>query len=318
MKKIKILELFGGIGAPRAALENLGYDIKAIDYVEIDKYAVTAYNALYEHLKQPESVIGYNLKPDILIHGSPCQTYSSGGYCINGDVTVARDMDEYLQRLENGEEVKSDLMFETLRIIENMGQWKPSIVIWENVPSVLQDRNIASFEAYTNYMEEMGYHNTWEVLEATEFGIPQGRKRLFCISKLYDTTPFNFSNLERKRMQPLRSFLEQEVDDSYTLRQPSMLKAIDGCRILDPNDPYICAKTLTTKQWRWNINIVPINEAEYRTLTEREYWRLMGFTDKQFEQVAARVSKTQLYKLAGNSIVVPVLEAIFKELLKEQ
>lgn len=315
MQKIKILELFGGIGAPRMALENLGIDIKAIDYVEIDKYAVQAYNALYDHLKSVESVIGYNLKPDILIHGSPCQTYSSGGYAMRGDVTVAKDMDEYLERLENGDEVKSDLMFETLRIIENMGQWKPSVVIWENVPSVLHDRNIKSFNAYVEYMDEMGYNSTWEVLDATEFGIPQGRKRLFCISKLYTDQAFDFNALEKKRMQPLRDFIEQDVDDNYTLVQPSMLKAIEKCKVLDVNDPYAYANTLTTKQWRWNINIVPINDTQYRTLTEREYWRLMGFGDNHFDKVAEFISKSQLYKLAGNSIVVPVLEAIFKELL---
>lgn len=67
---IKTLELFGGIGAPRKALLNLGISHKAIDYVEIDEKAVRAYNALYENKYKPESVVGYNLKPDILVHGS--------------------------------------------------------------------------------------------------------------------------------------------------------------------------------------------------------------------------------------------------------
>lgn len=73
---IKILELFGGIGAPRKALLNLGYPHKAIDYVEIDEKSVRTYNALYDHLHKPQSVVGWNLKPDILVHGSPCQDFS--------------------------------------------------------------------------------------------------------------------------------------------------------------------------------------------------------------------------------------------------
>lgn len=69
---IKILELFGGIGSPRKALINLGIPIKAIDYVEIDGKAVRSYNAIFHNdLKyKTGNVVGYNLKPDILIHGS--------------------------------------------------------------------------------------------------------------------------------------------------------------------------------------------------------------------------------------------------------
>ena len=81
METIKILELFGGIGSPRCALRNIGVPVKAIDYVEIDEKAVRSYNAMFEtELKyKTQSVVGYNLKPDILIHGSPCQDFSIAG-----------------------------------------------------------------------------------------------------------------------------------------------------------------------------------------------------------------------------------------------
>ena len=78
---IKILELFGGIGSPRIALRNLGIPTKAIDYVEIDQRAVDSYNEMFRddlHYKT-QSVVGYDLKPDILIHGSPCQDISIAG-----------------------------------------------------------------------------------------------------------------------------------------------------------------------------------------------------------------------------------------------
>ena len=78
---IKILELFGGIGSPRVALRNLGVPTKAIDYVEIDEKAVKSYNAMFaqELGYKTQSVVGYDLKPDILIHGSPCQDISGIG-----------------------------------------------------------------------------------------------------------------------------------------------------------------------------------------------------------------------------------------------
>ena len=85
-KTLKILELFGGIGAPRKALENLGFDIKSIDYVEILPFAVQAYNSIFDIEYKPQSVVGWNLDPDILIHGSPCQDFSKNGRNNNSKI----------------------------------------------------------------------------------------------------------------------------------------------------------------------------------------------------------------------------------------
>lgn len=82
MEIVQILELFGGIGAPRCALKRLNIPTKAIDYVEIDEAAVRSYNAMFKEdlLYKTQSVVGWNLKPDILIHGSPCQDFSIAGH----------------------------------------------------------------------------------------------------------------------------------------------------------------------------------------------------------------------------------------------
>lgn len=79
---IQILELFGGIGSPRCALRNLNIPTKAIDYVEINEKAVQSYNSMFrEELEyKTQTVVGWNLKPDILIHGSPCQDMSIAGH----------------------------------------------------------------------------------------------------------------------------------------------------------------------------------------------------------------------------------------------
>lgn len=75
MDKIKLIELFGGIGSPRKALERLRIPFESIDYVEIDKYAVKSYNAMYGENYEPQDVskVSYeNVECDLLVHGSPC------------------------------------------------------------------------------------------------------------------------------------------------------------------------------------------------------------------------------------------------------
>ena len=160
LNTIQILELFGGIGAPRAALRNLGVPVKSIDYVEIDEKAVRSYNAMFKDdmCQKPQDVQGWNLKPDILVHGSPCQDFSISGHQKGAD---------------EGSETRSSLMWETVHIIEDMGVWKPRIVIWENVRNVLSKHMRHNFERYLKEMERMGYVNSYAILDARDFGLPQ-------------------------------------------------------------------------------------------------------------------------------------------------
>lgn len=313
---IKILELFGGIGAPRKALVNLGVDHKAIDYVEIDEKAVRAYNALYDHRYKPQSVVGYDLRPDVLVHGSPCQDFSRAGQRLGGN-------DE--------DKTRSSLMWETLRIIENMGNWKPKYVIGENVKGVLDKDMIHNFNKYLSKMSDLGYTNSFEVLNAMDFGVPQRRERVFTISILGNKA-FNFSKLNRKTAQHIKEFLEVNVTaPQYMINIPSMLNRIEEFnpnadekyRYLDVIED--SCWTISTRQDRCpNAGIIRIGELKYRYLTERECWRLMGFDDSDFEEVLKEYPtkpnkrNATLYKLAGNSIVVQVLESIFEELLKEE
>ena len=78
-KPIKLLELFGGIGAPRRALQNVGFNIRSIDYVECLPYAVLAYNQIFQCGPAPQDIRIWNMSPDIVVHGSPCQDFSNEG-----------------------------------------------------------------------------------------------------------------------------------------------------------------------------------------------------------------------------------------------
>lgn len=307
---LKILELFGGIGAPRKALINLGVEHKSIDYVEWNEKAVRTYNAMFDNSYKPESVVGYSLQPDILIHGSPCQDFSIGGKQYGGNV-------------EDG--TRSSLMFETIKIIENLGIWKPKVVVWENVKNVFSKKLVGAFHRYLDDMEMLGYTNSYQILDARDFGIPQARERIFTISILGNEI-FDFEKLRKRPMKTITDFLETDIDAKYTVTQPSMLSKLPGNkpkgsykRLLDVVERY--AYTITTRQDRCpNSGVVPIGGGKYRYLTERECWRLMGFEDKDFDLALEQhptkgVMNRTLYHQAGNSIVVQILEAIFELLL---
>lgn len=307
-KPVQILELFGGIGSPRCALRNLGIPTKAIDYVEIDEKAVRSYNNMFsEELPyKTQSVVGWNLKPDILIHGSPCQDFSIAGH--------QRGADE-------GSETRSSLMWETIHIIEQMGRWKPQYIIWENVKNVKSKHMIANFVRYQKELEQMGYTNNYEVLDAREFGLPQARERVFTISCLKGEK-FNFDDLIRTPMQDIRNFLEDNdsVPEVYDVTQPSVRNVIGQTGIKRATVIKDYAFTITTRQDRTPAQVIDCGGGRFRYLTELECWRLQGYTDEDFERAKAvhkRAGRyyTALYKQAGNSIAVPIFESIFRKII---
>lgn len=309
---IKILELFGGIGAPRKALINLKIPHKSIDYVEWNEKAVRTYNAMFDNAYQPQTVVGYDLKPDILIHGSPCQDFSIAGKQYGGNVADG---------------TRSSLLFETIKIITNMGVWRPRVVVWENVKNVLSKRMKGAFNHYLDDMEKLGYTSNYEVLDARDFGIPQARQRIFVVSRL-DGQMFNFNTMKRKPMRDINDFLETDVDDRYIITQPSMInklpgKEVEGSfggRILTEITEF--AWTITTKQMRSpNSGVIRVEDETFRYLTELECFRLMGFSDEDYYNAEKEHPRRSnflngtLYHQAGNSIVVDVLEAMFEQLL---
>lgn len=310
---IKILELFGGIGAPRKALVNLGIKHKSIDYVEWNEKAVRSYNAMFDNRYKAESVVGYDLKPDILVHGSPCQDFSIAGKQYGGNVADG---------------TRSSLLFETINIIKHMGVWRPRVVVWENVPNVLSKRMKSAFNHYLDDMQSLGYTNSYEILDARDFGIPQARRRVFVVSKL-NNNPFDFFKLENKTMKNVWDFIGDDYEEKHLITQPSMIKKLPGNepipgeyggRMLSEITEY--AWTITTKQMRSpNSGVVRLKDNSFRYLTERECWRLMGFDDDDFNLAMSEHPSQKgklngtLYHQAGNSIVVDVLEAIFKQVI---
>lgn len=312
IRTIKVLELFGGIGAGRKALKRQQIPHEIVDYVEVDKNCVKSYNALYGEDFKPKDIKSYHPKDveiDLVMHGSPCQDFSRSGLKKGG---------------KKGSGTRSSLLFETIRIIEEM-KIRPKVILWENVKGVLDKNMRASFFHYLKELERLGYQNKHEVLNAMDFGIPQKRERIFIVS-IYGENHFDFAKLERSTTRDLSKFLEKEVSPHYEVKQPSMLSHLAGkaknngfkgrLKIIDD-----FVYTISTKQVRVpNAGVIDLHNGKYRYLTERECFRLMGFDDVDFKKLRAiypqRANTTSsiLYKQASNSIVVGVLESILIEL----
>ncbi len=313
------LELFGGVGSPRCAFRNSKIPIKAIDYVENDQKAVDSYNHMFvaDLPYKTQTVVGYNLKPTILIHGSPCQDMSIAGHqgkalAQDGRINRGKGADE-------GNGTRSSLMWETINIIKQMGEWMPKNVLWENVTNVRSKHMVANHERYLYEMRELGYTNSYAVLDAREFGLPQARRRVITISSLADEG-FDFSSLIRTPMKPLNEFLETDVPEHYTVTQSSVLNCIGNKGIKRTTVIEEYAMTITCRQDRTPAQVIDLGKDKYRYLTERECWRLQGFTDSDFDAACianpcaeGKMNRT-LYKQAGNSMPVPMLESIFRKI----
>lgn len=321
--KVQILELFGGIGSPRVALRNMGIPTKAIDYVEIDEKAVRSYNAMFadELSYKTQSVVSWNLKPDILIHGSPCQDFSIAGH--QGKATVVDGRINKGKGADEGSGTRSSLMWETVHIIEQMGEWKPTVVVWENVKNVLSKHMVHNFNRYLYYMEKLGYSNNYKILDARDYGIPQARQRCFTVSVL-GNRPFNFELMHTSPMKNISNFLETgEVNDCYMVTQPSVYNSIGkkGIRRATVIKDY--ANTITTRQDRTPAQVIDLGNGKYRYLTELECWRLMGYSDEDYYAAEStckvkrgKMNRT-LYHQSGNSIVVPIFEEMFRVIIND-
>ena len=161
---IKILELFGGIGACSKALERLNIEHEVVDYVEIDKYAVKSYNAIHNSNFEPQDITQWDkdIEVDLICGGFPCQ-----------DISLAGQQKGIIKG-----ETRSGLMYEMMRIIHKL---KPKYVIAENVKNLLSNKFRPQLEEYLCFLNDTGYKVTMDMLNSKDYGIPQNRERVFII-----------------------------------------------------------------------------------------------------------------------------------------
>lgn len=164
MEKLRVIELFGGIGACTRALSRLGIDYEVVDYVEIDKYAVKSYNAINDTNFEPQDICKWDkdIDVDLIVGGFPCQDISISGKqagIIKG-------------------QTRSGLMYEMMRIIEKL---KPKYIITENVKNLLAEKFRPQLEEYLKFLSNNGYYVTMDILNSKDYQIPQSRERVFII-----------------------------------------------------------------------------------------------------------------------------------------
>jgi len=161
---LKVLELFGGIGACSKALTNLGIDHEIVDLVEIDKYAVKSFNAVHGTNFEPQDITTWDkdIEVDLIIGGFPCQ-----------DISIAGKQAGIVKG-----ETRSGLMYEMMRIIAKL---KPKYVIAENVKNILSQKHQSQLEQYLCFLGEQGYKLTMDILNAKDYGVPQNRERIFIL-----------------------------------------------------------------------------------------------------------------------------------------
>jgi len=373
MKSINIATVFSGIGSPEQALKRLDVNHKVIfacdngerlinvDYqsefehvrsLEGAKSKMEYVNALYsKHTKQTNYVqksylanyeIENNLffqdvilldgtdfkgKVDLFVGGSPCQSFSIAG---------ARG---------GFEDTRGTLFFEYCRLVKEI---QPEVFIYENVYGVLTHDNHRTWETMQNVFSELGYYFSWQILDARNYGIPQGRRRLFVVGFKNKEAFERFSfpetiDLDKCPLSSMQDMLEENMAVGSMQSVSGTLNRINNDKgepeeryylseklikyVLSPgtkNFMHYDAKTdLKTARalvknmgntYRASVNNYVHTHGRLRHLTMREVHRLMGYPD-DYKIV---VSKAQAYKQAGNSIVVDVMMHIQKQIIKAQ
>lgn len=267
----------------------------------------------------------YAGKVDLFIGGSPCQSFSIAG---------ARG---------GFEDTRGTLFFEYCRLVKEI---QPKVFIYENVYGVFTHDQGKTWETMQNVFSELGYHFTWKILDARNYGIPQGRRRLFVVGfkdkKCFDKFSFPEEiELATRPLPTMHSMLEENAAIGSIQSVDGVLQTIDDKKgepdpryylsekleryVLSPGTKNFMHEDAKTdlpiaralvknmgNSYRASVNNYVHTHGKIRHLTMREVHRLMGYPDS-YNIV---VSKAQAYKQAGNSIVVDVMINIERQIIK--
>lgn len=213
-KPIRLIELFAGIGAQAKALENLGAPFEHYRICEFDKYAVKAYNAVHGTDFQTSDITEIHAKDlgvvntedftYIMTYSFPCTDLSSAGK-------------QQCMSRESG--TRSGLLWQVERLLKEMEEL-PQILLMENVPEVVSDKNMKDFSEWIAFLDSLGYRSKYQILNAKNYGIPQNRERCFMVSWLGNFY-YDFPHTHTPRLMEL---LESLPDQKFYLPQRTVKK----------------------------------------------------------------------------------------------
>jgi DNA (cytosine-5)-methyltransferase 1 len=297
----KIIDLFAGIGGIRMGFENLG--CSCVFSSEWDAPAQKTYNANFGEIPhgditkiKPEDIPTF----DILLAGFPCQPFSQAGKKMG----LA--------------DIRGTLFFDIAKIVNHH---RPAVVFLENVKRFKTHDGGNTFAVVKNVLEEMGYEVHAQVLNARDFGLPQNRERIYIVGILGKTT-FRFPTPVKSKTR-LGDILEKDVPSKYTIsdklweghqrRKKEHREKGNGFGYSLFNEDAEYTSTISARYYKDGSEIL-IAQAEKnpRKLTPREAARLQGFPDS----FVLPVSDAQAYKQFGNSVAVPVIQAVANQVLE--
>lgn len=313
-------EFFSGIGGSRLGIEQVGFNVVVAS--EIEKHCIKTYQDNFGETPFGDiKKIKVKDLPDftVLAASTPCQSFS-----VQGKKKGLKDS-------------RGQLIHEVLRFVDGK---KPQVVFIENVKGMATIRKGRDLRAVLNELKKRGYHVYWTVLKASDFGVPQNRERLYIVAFREDV-PFRFPN-PTTLPNDCGSVLEQSVHSNYYLTQAQIdhhiKKGVEykakghgfGFKILDLNKP---ARTILKSSASLLKNLIPVpfkksnppswgvielenkngklKKYHLRKPTPRDCANLLGFSNTY----NLTCSASQSYQQLGNSVAVPVIREIFKEIL---
>ena len=296
----RFIDLFAGIGGMRLGFEHVGG--RCVFSSEWDKASQKTYAANFRETPEGDiTKIDSKLIPDfdILLAGFPCQPFSSIG-----------------QRAGFKHETQGTLFYDVLRIIKEK---RPVSFLLENVQGLVNHDKGNTFEIIQKHLKFEGYVVFTKILDASDYGVPQVRKRIYIVGfdlSKFKSSPEFFWPESRKNKVGIGKYVEQGITDrsiSKHLQNSYIYKFDDGKPQIISSESDFPVKTLVAsyhKIQRLTGTFVSDGPTGLRLLTSNECKAIMGFP-KSFK---IPVSRTQMYRQMGNSVAVPVVKLVAKQM----
>ena len=301
---MRYISLFSGIEAATVAAEALGW--KPICFAEIDPFPCAVLKEHYPDVPNVGDVSKvdwrpYNGKCDLIVGGSPCQSFSIAGK-------------------REGLNGASGLMWEYVRAVREV---RPQWILWENVPGALSSSGGEDFRCLLSALDDFGYGLAWRVLDAQFFGVSQRRRRVFLVGRFGAKPPTEVLF----EPESLRGDLEssREKRESITERAGRSSKSctmLVRCGCEGGGKGALVSDEVSLTLSTSNVQTLFDNRGDemvVRKLTPMECERLQGFPDGYTKvpykgKPAEDCPDAPRYKALGNSMAVPVMRWIFERL----
>lgn len=313
MSKLKVASFFAGVGGIDLAFEQTGA-FETIYANEFDEYAADTFEENFKNVKVDRRDI-HDVKTneipdvDVVIGGFPCQAFSIAGY------------------RKGFEDERGELFFELVRVMEDK---RPRFAFFENVKNLVGHDNGNTFRVICEQLDILGYKYIYQVMNASQYGnVPQNRERIYiiCFRDVEDYEKFKLplSIPLTKTIKDAIDFNTKQDDKYYyTEEKCSFYKELKDHMLthdtiyqwrriyVRENKSNVCpCLTANMGTGGHNVPLILTHSDEIRKLTPKECFNIQGFP-KEFK--LPNQSNTRLYKQAGNSVVVPVINRIANQI----